>query len=184
MTAGRTNHTRFAAPHRSIEEYSKSIEDSFRKFYYGEFTLSLTGGDFRRVIAETSKVASFWWAERLNPDYRSKKEEFRIALNNLLCETLLGNIEVSDDCRIVRGDGDILTTYNLSVEYDPRDILLVALRQVGIQCNGYGDSAKGIFPQKHELTIRIKSEMEAVLIPKEGYRYWTEQIPVAVPEVG
>lgn len=77
-----------------------------------------------------------WWALRFLVG--ESRERFRESLTKVLRDQVIGPRAVS-----------------LVVDYDPRDILLDAVRAAGVQCTGALDSARGIFrSQKMGMSIR------------------------------
>jgi hypothetical protein len=103
----------------------------------------------------TAKAAAKWWGERL-------KAGDRKAFEASLTTSIFLRLEISGGCL-------------LTCDYDPWDILLDAVRDAGIECRGFGFSARGILPLKHETIVRSGS-----IEPKEGYANWTAKIVVAV----
>jgi hypothetical protein len=90
--------------------------------------------------------AAQWWADHLF--IKAKQESLKSELLKLL------------------PDADYLL-YN---DYDPQDLLLIAVRAAGINCDGYMFSGRDLFPNK----IGLKREGEN-LFEKLGYGYnWTK----------
>lgn len=87
---------------------------------------------------ELQEKCAQWWADRL--EIEEKRDAFKQALAPKIHEKMI-----------------------LRVEYDPDDILLEALHEVGIKCRGVLFSAKGIFPAK--TTMKIREQVRV----KEGY---------------
>ena len=104
-------------------------------------------------IERAAAMAAEWWADRLQ---QGDTQAFINALRPRI-ETDLAS------------EGHVY----LENDYDPRGILLDAVREIGIECRGYMFSGKGIFPDKHSLEI-YHDRLE----PKEGYGNWTDNIPV------
>lgn len=102
---------------------------------------------------KAAAAAASWWAERLEKGDKGK-------FISILAPKVKAALDVRGACR-------------LEVDYDPRGLLLDTIREMGIECRGVMFSAKGIFPQKHELIV-TPTKLE----PKEGYGNWTADIPI------
>ena len=102
-------------------------------------------------IERAAAMAGQWWADRLQQgDPVQFAEEVRLRVDAKLREE---------------------SVVHLVCDYDPWDILLDAVRAIGLECRGVLFSAKGILPMKHGLTVRADR-----LCPKEGYGHWTSDI--------
>ena len=104
-------------------------------------------------IEKAAEMAGEWWAERLQ---QGNKEQFAEEIRVRVLEKLQTRERVYLEC-----------------DYDPRGILLEAVRAIGIECRGFMFSADGILPRKHALQVRHDR-----LEPKEGYGNLTEIIKV------
>ena len=111
---------------------------------------------------KAAQIAGKWWAERLDPQYQDKQQQFAEEIARLVLEAF------QDGSKVINHD-----FVRLECDYDPCGILLTALHNIGIACDGFMFSARGILPEKHMLKI-YKDHLE----PKEGYGNWTEEIPV------
>lgn len=100
-----------------------------------------------------AKIAAEWWASRLQS---GNKLAFQQHLEQAIQSELNANGRCYTEC-----------------DYDPRGILLDAVRAAGIKCQGMMFSADGILPRKHELDIEPDC-----LTPKEGYGNRTKEIKV------
>jgi hypothetical protein len=107
-------------------------------------------------IDAAAKMAGQWWAERLDPQHADKREAFAAAVEKAIRDHYEPGYPVHLEC-----------------DYDPQGPLLEAVRAAGIECGGFLSSARGILPQKHDLTIWPDR-----LEPKEGYGNWTDDIVV------
>jgi len=102
-------------------------------------------------------AAARWWGFRLQAEFRGDREIFeRHIAESITYRFRAGHTLVVMEC-----------------DYDPSDILLEAVRLAGVECRGFGFSADGILPRKHELLVRPH-----LLEPKEGYGCWSEKIVV------
>jgi hypothetical protein len=108
------------------------------------------------MVETINEYAARWWAERLDDRHAAGRERFRLALLARL------------------PDGD----WKTYCDYDPRDELLDALRDAGIECAGSFFSAEGILPSKTGLSRRGN-----MLYPKEGYGNWVPAVafPDTIP---
>ena len=102
-----------------------------------------------------AKAAAEWWADRLQ---RGDRGAFIVSLQASVLNGLERNGFVELEC-----------------DYDALGPLLDAVRAAGVECRGFGFSADGILPRKHDLTVRPDR-----LEPKEGYENWTDHIPVLI----
>lgn len=91
------------------------------------------------ISDELRDICAQWWADRLQ--IVEKRELFK--------QALLPKIHDEMD---------------LWVDYDPNKPLLDALHEAGIECKGFGFSAKGILPMKTGIVIR-----DGVAEAKVGY---------------
>ena len=96
-------------------------------------------------IENAARMATAWWIGRLL--MVDKADELRAALQPKIFAAL-------QDQGYIRLEND----------YDPRGVLLAAVREAGIECDGYMFSGRNIFPDKHTLMVRPDR-----LEPKEGY---------------
>ena len=101
-----------------------------------------------------AEMAAEWWAQRL---MRGDKTLFK--------EHIRAGVLMALDA----GEPGV----DLECDYDPRGLLLGAVRAAGVECPGFLFSARGILPEKHTLDV-----MAHKLVPKEGYGNWTAEIPV------
>jgi hypothetical protein len=107
-----------------------------------------------KTARKTAHAAARWWAEKLMKGDAAKFQE-------CLYKKILSGLQES---KVVYLEND----------YDPRDILLDAVREtVDDSVSGVMFSGDGIFPQKHATAIRIGS-----IKPKEGYGNWTDEIVI------
>lgn len=104
-------------------------------------------------MSEAARMAAQWWTDRLQ---QGDKQRFRVVLEHLVQSEL----DLHGRCR-------------LDCDYDPQDLLLIAVQEAGIECQGYLFSAKGILPMKTLLWVHPDR-----LEPKEGYGNWTEIIKI------
>ncbi len=105
-------------------------------------------------IGRAAKMATDWWVERLR---KGDKERFAAVLQPLV----EADLRATGQC-------------TMEVDYDPREPLLTAVREViDPECRGFMFSAKGIFPEKHSLDVTPRW-----MKPKEGYGNWTDRIIV------
>ena len=105
-------------------------------------------------ITKASIAAAKWWADRLQSGDR---EKFSAILQLLIEKDLREHGRSYTEC-----------------DYDPHGHLLAAVKAaVDPDCRGFLFSARGILPNKHELTI-YPDRLE----PKEGYGNWTDAIQV------
>lgn len=104
-------------------------------------------------MSRAAEMAAAWWSERL-------AQGDRLAFRGALEPRIDADLAEHGHCW-------------LKVDYDPQDIMLEAVRAIGIQCSGCMWSAKGILPMKTSLHV-FPDRLE----PKEGYGTWTETIPV------
>ena len=110
-------------------------------------------------IGRAAQMAGEWWAERLNDQHAHRRDAFAQEVAVRVETALRANPDfpVFTEC-----------------DYDPRGLLLEAVHAVGIECRGSFFSARGILPEKHDLTIHPDR-----LEPKEGYGNWLDPIPVS-----
>lgn len=112
-------------------------------------------------ISIAANMAADWWSERLEAgDKTAFRETIRAGVEEALRDPGRGMIQ-------------------LECDYDPRGLLLNAVHAAGIECRGMMFSARGILPEKHELTVWPDK-----LEPKEGYGQWLDPIPVPTTEGG
>jgi hypothetical protein len=105
-------------------------------------------------MSKAAEMAADWWTERLQ---RGDKVKFR--------HQLVGMIDAE---LAMRGRAIV------AVDYDPDDILVVALLAAGLEDRRWCLlSAKDILPMKTALRV-YPDRLE----PKEGYGNWTAHIPV------
>src|SRR6185436_21154713 len=65
---------------------------------------------------------------------------------------------------------------NIENDYDPQGILLDAVREIGIDCQGFFFSGNGIFPRKHSTDFHQDKNGNLICSPKEGYGNFLEII--------
>jgi hypothetical protein len=86
------------------------------------------------LIDWTAEVAANWWTDLLQQgDKATFNKHLRDSITNRLRERGLCIVEC---------------------DYDPKDILLEAVRAAGIECRGMASSADGILPYKVDTLIR------------------------------
>jgi len=108
------------------------------------------------MVTEINKAAALtanWWSCKLQ---QGDKKKFN---SEVYCRVLK---ELKEKGRCV-----------LECDYDPRDLLLEAVRAIGIKCDGYMFSAEGVLPGKHS-TVTTNDKIRC----KEGYANWKEDIIV------
>lgn len=110
----------------------------------------------RQSIESAAAMAGQWWAERLDPQHADKRDAFAKAVAKQVMSAYEPGQPVELEC-----------------DYDPRDALLRAIHDVGIECRGSFFSARGVLPEKHALTVWPDR-----LEPKEGYGGWVDDIRV------
>lgn len=101
----------------------------------------------------TAQVATEWWRARL---MSGDKTKFASSLKASIEAGLENNGRIGIEC-----------------DYDPKGVLLDAVRAAGLECAGVTFSADGILPKKHATAI-TPGRIE----PKEGYGNWTDPIEV------
>lgn len=132
--------------------------------------------DMKERAAKAAQMAGAWWAARLDERFSDKREAFAAAVAKRVKEALDGDAYWSLGTGRVAGNGKPERFVHTESDYDPRGLLLDAVREVlEPECRGFGFSSRGILPEKHELSITRE-----VLKPKEGYGRWTAEI--VVPE--
>jgi hypothetical protein len=99
-------------------------------------------------VVPVLEAAIAYWTGQLVP--QDKREDFRNELSKLLYR------EAEKDPALVfyDHDGQAGQPLRLNVDYDPQGILLTAIRNVGIECQGVFFSAQGLFPYKTRTYIR------------------------------
>lgn len=112
-----------------------------------------------------------WWEERLQ---QGDKQIFHSTLSDLFAAELMR---------------DALKPFaRAEVDYDPKGILLAAVRASGIECRGFMFSARGILPEKCGTTVYPERAADpdfdqdaapARLQIKNGYGQWQEPIPLS-----
>jgi hypothetical protein len=95
-----------------------------------------------KLATECINAVVQWWAERWIPD--ATREAFRAAVR----------------LRHEAWEYDVPSDYGgclleLSCDYDPRGMLLEAVRDAGHECRGFMFSAQGLLPSKHCVLIHI-----------------------------
>ncbi len=112
-------------------------------------------------IGHAAFLAGQWWACRLeNPEHRLKSAAFSRAIERRVDACL----REQQDCLLV-------------VDYDPQGIMLDVVQEVlDPQCSGYGFSAKGILPFKHQLLV-----CQDVLVPFAGKELPVIPVPAQPP---
>ena len=93
-----------------------------------------------KLAPECVNAVVKWWAERWIPD--ATREAFRAALRMRL---------EAFECDVP--DPALGHLLQLDCDYDPKDVLLEAVRDTGAECRGFMFSAKGLLPYKHNVTI-------------------------------
>jgi hypothetical protein len=121
----------------------------------------------RELIDDVAKYVAGWWTDRL---MMGDKDAFRSFLERAVAAQLQERMFVHVEC-----------------DYDPRDILLDAVRAAGVECRGMLFSARGILPSKHSTTVYPEKQANAEfdepfaparLVVKEGYGNWSDPIPL------
>lgn len=107
------------------------------------------------VSISRSKAIADYWANLF--EVEDKREELHAAL-----------------FRLIEDGGQ---DPEVSVDYDPRGLLLDAVREIGIECRGCMFSAQGLFPEKHRMIIRT-----GFVVVNEGYggerrTIWGDDVP-------
>lgn len=87
------------------------------------------------------ETAAQWWAEHF--EVEEKRAEFKAALLKRLPENMWNPESAPPDISLV----------HLDVDYDPEDALLQAINDIGIECSGFMDSAKGLLPMKTRMCV-------------------------------
>lgn len=131
-------------------------------------------------IQRAADMAGKWWADRLDEQHADKREAFAAAVSRRVVEGLTGQAVWNWNEGRSPSDGKPPLRIFIECDYDPQGLLLDAVREVvDPDCRGFGGSADGILPLKHELMV---SPTE--LHPKEGYGNFTDWITVPLVEAG
>lgn len=93
-----------------------------------------------------SLICADWWAERWQ--LSATRESFRVMLKlRLFCDAICEEDRFSFGIR-------------LEVDYDPFGTLLEIVRDLGIECRGFCDSARDILPMKTRMKIYTTGGVE------------------------
>lgn len=120
------------------------------------------------MTPETAKKVAHWWATQLDDKHAALRLAFERALERRLLET-----NQSESERTYLAEHPDCLERHCDVDYDPCDVMVEALSDVGIPCRGFLYSAKDIFPYKTRMWIRADGRVEVAC----GYAADREVLP-------